>query len=774
MGSTAPSALVVLYSMWTGPYIEFVLKHRPSILFGCGLLTALALWVVSQGVFASSIIKLFFGDSDDYRTYRSWSQKFSNSDLMVVAIEGENPFTQDGWKTLQTISEELSELSFIEGCETLTNAIHIQNDDDTLLVQSYAELYNEGTPIEEIKGLIQQNTVLQGTLLSSHDNTVAILLEFVENDDRPVETMPTLLADIHNIFKRHGIHEKKLHEAGLIPESVEATNQAIHNVKVIFPFTGFFLIVAVYLLFRQIWPVAITSSIALISIVWTFAIAIAMDPKINIMMAMIPAVSLVVAFSDIIHLCSSYMLELRSGLSQREAILKSGREVGQACFYTSVTTFVGFVSLAFIPVPIFRHTGIVLGVGVGIALLLAMTLVPIALSYLPAPKVDSYQRRRGTRMINRITSACQYYSMGWPKVTVSVFALVGIVSIAGVMQIKVETSMVDRLDKDNRIQVSRRFMQEHFQGTNFIDLFLTAKTGDFLNTEHYHRLAELGRKLTQLPGVDGSHSFVDIIERIHEQMGAGKHDLSRQLLAQYMLLFEMSGSDAIDRMLTDDKRYTRISLRTPATGFVSTAQVGEKAKKIVEATFGQDVDVYVGSLNTLFGRWINFVMKGQRQGLLFAIFTTTIMMILCLKLLGPGLWSMVPNLFPLLTLGGYCGWAWDTFDSDTIVVCMIAIGIAVDDTIHFMTRLRIESRHAATVHDAVQRTLYFSGGAIVKTTIILVAGFAPFATSDYFTTQIMGTLLPLTLVMALVSDLLLIPALIQLGVLRIPLGQSTT
>ena len=112
------------------------------------------------------------------------------------------------------------------------------------------------------------------------------------------------------------------------------------------------------------------------------------------------------------------------------------------------------------------------------------------------------------------------------------------------------------------------------------------------------------------------------------------------------------------------------------------------------------------------------------------------------------------------------GGVWDVVDSDTILVATFAIGIAVDDTIHFLTRLRYESSRTRDRNVALQRTFVFTGRAIVQTTIILCLGFSPFAWSDYFSTRIIGTLLPMTLVMALVADLLLVPALVELGVLR--------
>ena len=127
---------------------------------------------------------------------------------------------------------------------------------------------------------------------------------------------------------------------------------------------------------------------------------------------------------------------------------------------------------------------------------------------------------------------------------------------------------------------------------------------------------------------------------------------------------------------------------------------------------------------------------------------------------------MLPNTIPLLLLGGYLGWFWDTVDSDVIMVAIITIGISVDDTIHFLFRYRFERERTDDIDIALDRTFHYSGRAIIITTVILAAGFFPYAWSDYFSVRIYGTLLPVTLLAALTVDLLLVPAMIKLGAFK--------
>ncbi|NOZ00785.1 MAG: MMPL family transporter, partial [Deltaproteobacteria bacterium] len=201
-------------------------------------------------------------------------------------------------------------------------------------------------------------------------------------------------------------------------------------------------------------------------------------------------------------------------------------------------------------------------------------------------------------------------------------------------------------------------------------------------------------------------------------------------------------------------------------GAIETRDTGRRIEQIGKRELAGRASVEVTGLAFLMGDWIDVIVAGQKQGLILAIFLITIMMIVGLKSVRVGLWSMIPNILPLVVLGGYLGLFWKQVDSDLLGLGMIAIGIGVDDTVHFLMRFRIERARSPDVGEAIRRTFHFSGRGIVITTVILVLGFAPFAMSNYLSLEVMGTLLPMTLCVALAADLFLIPALVQLGWIR--------
>ena len=243
-------------------------------------------------------------------------------------------------------------------------------------------------------------------------------------------------------------------------------------------------------------------------------------------------------------------------------------------------------------------------------------------------------------------------------------------------------------------------------------------------------------------------------------------------IAQYLLLFEVAGGERLEQLVDDSRHFLRLSVRLADGRFREAARIGNEIQRIAEATLAGHASSEPAGLQYLLGDWLDELIMGQRRGVGFAILSVAVMMILGLASVRVGLWSMIPNLLPLLALGGLLGYLWDGVDSDVASVAMIAVGIGVDDTIHYLMRLRLEWQRHDNVSDAVAAAMDYAGRGIIITTIILVLGFLPFAFSGYLSLRFFGTLLPFCLVVALLADLVLVPAMVQIGWIRFPAARG--
>jgi predicted RND superfamily exporter protein len=514
-----------------------------------------------------------------------------------------------------------------------------------------------------------------------------------------------------------------------------------------------------------------------LSVIWSMGFAVLLFHKINLLMAMVPMFIMIISFSDVVHLCSSYLLELSRGAPKQDAIFKAGTEVGAACFYTSVTTFIGFISLATVPAPISRQAGLVLGFGTAVALFLALTLTPVLFSVMRQPKPWRLgATARVQDALDSVLGLLERLATGRPRLVIGAFAIATAAAAAGMMRFEFETDFVQRFAPENRLMIDERWFSEHFAGTSYLDLYLTSpEPGGLTDPAVFARIAAFEKAVTELPDVDKAVSAVDLVEAAHRGFhpGDGPDALpgTQRQIAQYLYLFEMDDEEALAQMIDPERKTMRMAAHIPEDGYMAADRAGRKVREAAGRTLGSGVSLEISGLQYIFGAEFTRVMVGQKRALVLAFVMISLMMAVALRSLRAGMWSMIPNAIPLILLGGYVGFVYGKVDTDVIIVFLVAIGIGVDDTIHYLMRFKLELERTGDRAEALAAAYYYSGRAMIITSVILVVGFAPFAVSDYFTTHIMGTLLPGTLLAALLADLLMVPAMIKLGIFKFGQGK---
>lgn len=753
-------------------YLRFILRHRIAVLVAIGLITLLALASLSRAVVASSFGRMFLGDSPAYHAYLERAVQFQASDeVLIVGVEDPDVLTPSGQDRLRTVIDALQKMDGVDRVESVLSARRLMKTPIGLPVaSSYAEEARRDP--QRIPALIEafrQDPLYKGLLISKDGKSSLVLIQLTVDPNRPVEKAPQIVGAALEEFRAAGYSADAVHQAGLLAIIGEVISQTFTTIGRLLPATALLLLLTVWLLFRRLWPAAVALGVSGVGATWTMGFAVLLDPQVNIIVAAVPAVVLIVATSDVVHLCSAYLLELaklpEGEEHKRAAILASGEDVGKACLFTSITTFVGFVALSFIPTPVFRILGLVLGVGVGVSLLLAMTAVPIVFSLMGRPK----PLREGPsaavhRVLDGVLSRMQWAATVHPRWVVAGFAALLTVAGVGISRLQVETDFAKRLSADNRVRQDNEWFARNFSGWNALELYVDVGDPARLRDPAFlAQLAALQRELEDLGQVDAVHSFLDGLGVVYQALG-GQEKLppDRRRLTQTLALLQTFSGKDLGRLVDLDQGLVRMAIRLNVEGLRGSAEAGVAVRDVGRRLMPKDVKVEPAGLTYMFGDWLDEIVEGQKTGLLFSILVIGMIMCLGLRSLWMGLGSMPPNLFPLITIGGTMGLLWAEVDSDAISVAFLAIGIGVDDTIHFLNRFRTEAQRVDRV-EAIRRTFDFAGRAIFMTTLILIAGFLPFATSDYFVTRMFGTLLPLCLVVALLADLLLLPAMIQLG-----------
>ena len=751
---------------------RFVLRHRVGVVVACAVLTAASLGIASRLVVASSLGDLFLDEVPEFASYLDWSRRFGNDETFAIAYEHPSPLDPDVVRRLRDVVDRIEAHPEVARVHSLLDAVAIRGDGEAVRVDRYVDVARTTSPGEALDRL-RADPRYRGTWISTDGRASCVVVELVVDPRRPAETGPAMVDEILGLFEEAGFPRETLHRAGYLAVLAEVMRVTRESVTGTFPLCALALTVVVWLLFRRLAPALMAVGVAAISVCWTLGFNALLTREFSVFASMVPSIVLTVALSDIVHLWSAYLLELRRGLAKEEAILAVSREVGSACLLTSITTFTGFVSLSAVPTPAFRELGVVLGFGVGSALLLAVTLVPVALSWMKTPRPESVERVHHT--LDRLLGRIARVSGRHPRAVVIAFAI-GMVPIAiGLGRFEMEADFGARFDPESSIRMDERFFEERFAGTATLELMVDAVgPGHLLDGDRVHRLAAYEEAVEAIPDVDEVISPLGVVRSLHEAIAGPGEPLPTTpgAIAQYLLLVETAGTEMtewLERFLGFDRRTVRMVVRLGDDGFRAAGRIGERAEELA-STLGPGTRVQATGLAYLLGSSFDRILEGQRRGLLLSFVGIATLMALGLRSVRIGLWSMVPNLLPLLALVAFAGLRWGQVDTDILVVALMAIGIGVDDTIHFLVRYRIESRRGPDTDEAraraLETTFAFAGRGIVMTTLILCAGFLPFVRSDYFSAWILGAGLPGVLLVALLADLFLVPAMARLGWLR--------
>jgi|GEM_PF-546035 len=786
----------------------WILGHRVLVCVVLAVITTGAIYTLTHAHLGSSLGKLFFGDYPNYQRYLDYSRTFGSDQVLVVGLENAAPLATETLDRLDKAVAAIEEIAnpagpgpaesptpepnddfgdfdsfeidpeqtdsvagMVKRVDSVLNAKRVRRSQDTLDAQSYAELARAHPDRRDaLQRMLAEDGLAGGILVSKDGKHTALGIVFYSEMDLPAEYWSEIVDAVEAALIQAGFDPDQIHMAGLPAMNRALVDITIDSFKFILPASSILLILSVFLLFRRFWPAIACAAVSIMALTWTMALAVLIDPELSVMHTIAPVVILIVGASDVIHLCSAYLLELGAGKSKQDAIVSATAEVGRACLFTSVTTLIGFFGLTFVPTPVFQQLGITLGTGVAFALLIAVFFVPILLSVLPTPKAAETERRdRVYDLLDRTLDAMAELTQNKPRQIIIGFVLFSGVIGYGLSVLNIETAVSARLDPAHEHSQARRWLESRFVGSDFMQLIVDAKSpGALFTPQVLDGLADAQAALLEHPSVDSAGSVVDLFSMLHTQLTGEKEGFpkTREAIAQYALPLENLSRSILDSLVDFERRRAVIHLRLNHDRVRELSLFGLEAAQLIEDKTGGAVSVEPTGMIFLTGDWLDNLVAGQQRGLGFTFFFIGVMMIISLRSWRAGLWSMVPNALPLLALGGYLGLTLDSADSDVLILAMLAIGIGVDDTIHFLMRYRLEYARTGDIQAAVKRTFHFAGRAIVMTTVVLSLGFLPLALSSQMTIAMMGTLLPLTLMMALVADLLLVPALARLGLIR--------
>ncbi len=529
------------------------------------------------------------------------------------------------------------------------------------------------------------------------------------------------------------------------------------------------VIIFLFIAFRSMWGVLMPQLVILGTLFWVVGFIGLYGEPVSIVMSVLPCIVFVVAMSDVIHLLSRYLDAFRTGIGKFASIKLTIREVGMATFLTSVTTAIGFFSLIFISVQPIQVFGAIAGFGVLIAFVLTFVLLPIIIYLAPDPTFlkksnqDPYWKKRLSKWFIRMLRN--------PKKVLITYAFFAVACLIGMNQLEANNFLMDEISQKEPIKQNFNFLDEHYGGIRPFEVALTLKdtSMSFYDKQVLKDADILERYLENEYGASIRTSLVKIMKVMHRSSHAGLTDYYRvpekkRDIKKFRRVIEKISAGKIKQAILDStETVARINGNMPDWGNIVITQKNKELYAFLKKEMkNSTIDVQLTGTAHLLDKNINYLSTSLVKGISLSVILVAIIMGLLYRSMTMVIISIIPNLIPLIFVAAIMGYFGINLKVSTSIVFTIAFGIAVDDTIHFLGKFKYELMKGRSKMYALKRSYLTTGKAMIITTFILCAGFILLVFSSFLGTAIMGVLLCLTLFLALIVDLSLLPVLLML------------
>ncbi len=745
----------------------------------------------------------FLGKDDEVRiAYESFRDYFGRDERLVVTADpglatGEaGVFQRDFLERLRELHDAIEErVPYVVEVTSLVNARDTRGEGDTLLVEDFLDPWPEDdAAIAERRARALANPLFRNATISEDGRVTAILIEPElyspaatdddslagfgdEGGDEDAEEPPLLsggesaemIAELRDIVAEFEAPDFQLHLAGP-PVMLNSVAGAMGREMPRFAALAIGSIAGLlFLLFRRVTGVALPLVVVVFSVASTFGLMGHAGVALHVPTQILPTFLIAVGVGDSVHLLAIYFEQLRAGDSREDAIPHALGHSGLALVLTSLTTAAGLGSFAAAAIDSVAVLGLFAPIGIMIALGYSVILLPATLAIAPVGRTRGAAGSDGPNVVDRLLGTFGRYATRRPGPVLVVSALLAVVAGGGASRMGLSHNPLSWMDPESPIVKDTMFIDRVLGGSVSFEVLLATEPGGVRRPETLRALATLGERLESEPR-DGfvaaqTISLADVVKEIHRALNADQPDAyaipdDPRLVAQELLLFENSGADDLENVTDSQYETARLTVRMPWNDAVRYTTFFDIAQADIADSLGDVGRPSTTGIMALLVRSITAVVESMARSYALAFIVITPLMVLLLGNLRTGLLAMIPNTMPILLTLGLMGTFGLPLDAFSLMVGGIALGLAVDDTIHFMHNYRRYRSQGMKLEEAVDETLQTAGRAMLITTIVLSVGFAGFVMSSMVNLANLGLLVAFAITAAFFADVLLAPALL--------------
>ena len=698
---------------------------------------------------------------------------FGNDEFVFILFDTEDFFQPDTIRRIGRLADDLeAHVPYVKDMTWLGNVEHIEGIKGGVeiheLIKNVPDTAEEMAKIKE-KALNEKTWL--NNLISPDGKVAGLILEMDSYPEDRLDPRNEVALAVKNILAKSEYQSLKAYIVGEPILHHDYNDLANSEASLFF---GICLLIQMGILFwvaRGVRGIVVPLAIVVLSVLWTMGMIGVMGLTLNLFVILVPTLLICVGIGDSMHFISEFYDQCHHGFKRRQAVIEAVARVGLPCFITSITTAIGFLSFLSAGIKPFREMGIYAAIGVMAAFVLTLVLVPVFYSFgkdqVRSRKISDSHRLHHDFWDRILEKICRIV-IGYPKTVLLMFICLSIVSVIGYQSVEVETNTAKMLSRKLPIRQAYDYVDDRMGGSMSLEVMLNTGEKDGVKDPAFLKQMDTFQQFMEdHPLTTKTSSVLDILKKMRRALHENKSEYyaipeTKDGTSQYLFLYETSGGENLDKLVSFDYDIARLTARTKTLDTKDVRNFITDVKDFAQKNFGPAVKVEVTGYAGWFKRLNDLVGEGQRQSFITALIVITLVLIVVMGSFRLGLISMVPNVFPVLITLGLMGFAGIYMDTPLMSFSAVIIGVAVDDTIHFMMRFRREFERLGNYADSLRATLSTVGRPITFTTVTLVLGFSVLAFSNVSGIAKFGLLSSFAFLWALLADFFFAPALMLL------------
>ncbi|MBE4198100.1 MMPL family transporter [Vibrio parahaemolyticus] len=712
----------------------------------------------------------FDGTNKQLLAFDEIQTTFAKTDnlAIVIAPEDGDIFTPQTLSLIQKITVDAWQVPYSSRVDSIANYQHTEAFDDDLLVEDLLYSEYELTPerISKVKSIALSEPVLKSALVSEKgDVTVVNITVQLPEMDKTAE-VEEVVSSINAMIDRYqrAYPDVTFHKAGIIAMNHAFMTAAQDDSSTLVPTMLVVILVFLTIMLRSILSVIATLIVIIGSVMATMGISGWAGMFLSTATVNVPTLIMTLAVADCVHVIATMRQSMKNGFTKAQSIERSIALNFVPILITSVTTAIGFLMMNMSDSPVLRDFGNLSALGVMVACLLSVTLLPALLKLLPIHvKMETSQDQK--HVMDRLGDFVVSQRRALLPLSVAV-----IVVCASLIPLnKVNDESVEYFGQRNEFRQAADFMEERISGMTNISIAIKTNESqgiaapDFLNT-----IGEFSSWLRDQPETDHVATLADVYKRLNKNMHGDDEAYyslpqARELAAQYLLLYEMSLPYGLDlnNQINVDKSSIKMVLTVANLGSVELVDLENRIYQWF-AEHAPQYQVVASSPSLMFAHIGETNMASMLSTLPITLVLISALLIFALRSVRLGLISLMPNIAPAVIGFGLWALISGEINLGLSVVVTLTLGIVVDDAVHFLSKYQRARREGQTAEQAVRYAFHTVGRALWITTVVLVAGFSVLAMSSFRLNADMGQLSAIVIFIALVVDFLFLPTLLML------------